>query len=99
VLAPLDGGQVRPIAKLAFREDVSQWSADGRTVFTAHGGNRLDIFAVDVQSGERKLWRTFEVPDPAGVRMMSFFMTRDGSSYAYGYLRVLDELCLVKGLE
>ncbi len=98
VLAPLDAGQARLVAELAFREDVSQWSADGGTVFTARGGSRLDVFAVDVRSRERRLWRTFEVPDPAGVRMMSFFMTKDGRSYAYGYIRALDELYLVEGL-
>ncbi len=34
----------------------------------------------------------------AGVRVSNFHTTRDARSYAYGYLRVLDELYLVEGL-
>lgn len=99
MLFPLQGGEPKLIAKLAQREAVSQWSADGRTLFTAHGGNHLEVFAIDVQSGERQLWRTFELPDPAGVRLMGFVITRDARSYAYGYMRFLDELYLVEGLK
>ena len=69
MLFPLQGGEPRPVAKLALREAVSQWSADGRTLFVSHEGTRLDVFGIDVQSGKRQLWKTFEVPDPAGVRV------------------------------
>jgi WD40 repeat protein len=99
VLFPLDGGKPKPVAKLALREAVSQWSADGRTLFVSHGGNRLEVFGIDVQSKERRSWNTFEVPDPAGVRVFDFVVTRDARSYAYGYMRILDELYLVEGLK
>jgi len=105
MLYPLHGGEPRFVAKLAveealdMREGVNQWSADGRTLFLSRGGVRLDVFGIDVQSGERKLWKTFEVPDPAGVAMISCLITRDGQSYAYGYLRALDELYLIEGLK
>ncbi len=99
VLFQLQGGEPKPVAKLVPREWVSQWSADGRTLFVSHEGTRLDVFGIDVQSGERRLWKTFEVPDPAGVRVAKFVVTRDARSYAYGYLRILDELYLVEGLK
>jgi Tol biopolymer transport system component len=99
VLFSLQGGEPKPVAKLAPREAVSTWSADGRTLFVSHEGTHLDVFGIDVQSGERRLWRTFEVPDPAGVRVSNFLVTRDARSYAYGYLRILDELYLVEGLK
>ena len=86
-------GQARP------DERVSQWSADGRTLFVSHFGDRLDVFGIDVQSGGRTLWKTIEVPDPAGVHMYSFIVTPDARSYAYGYMRILDELYLVEGLK
>jgi Tol biopolymer transport system component len=98
MLFPLQGGEPKPLATLAFREKVSQWSADGGTLFVSHGGNHLDVFCIDVQSRERKLWKTFEVPDPAGVRVFDFVVTRDAGGYAYGYMRILDELYLVEGL-
>ncbi len=99
VLFPLQGGQPRPVAKLSPREDVSQWSADGRTLFVSRVGIHLDVFSIDVRSGERKLYRSFEVPDPAGVQVSNFIITRDARSYAYGYIRFLDELFLVEGLK
>jgi Tol biopolymer transport system component len=99
MLFPLQGGKPRPVAKLAPREPVSQWSADGRTLFVAQEGSHLDVFGIDVQSGKRQLWKTFETPDPAGVRLMGFVFTRDAHSYAYGYFRVLDELYLADGLK
>ena len=100
MLFPLQGGEPRSVAKLAPREEVSQWSADGRTLFISHGGQtHLEVFGIDVQSGERQLWKTFEVPDPAGVRVSNFVVTRDARSYAYGYVRILDELYLVEGLK
>ncbi len=99
MLFPLQGGEPRPVAKLAYRESVSQWSADGRTLFISHEGTHLDVFGIEVQSGKRELWKTFEVPDPAGVRMSNFITTRNARSYAYGYLRTLDELYLVEGLK
>jgi len=99
MLFPLQGGEPKPLATLAFREKVSQWSADGGTLFVSHGGNHLDVFCIDVQSRERKLWKTFEVPDPAGVRVFDFVVTRDARGYAYGYMRILDELYLVEGLK
>jgi len=101
MLFPLQNGEPRTVAKLAPREGreaVIQWNTDGRTAFISHAGTRLDVFSIDIQSGERKLWKTFEVPDPAGVRVSNFIITRDARSYAYGYMRFLDELFLVEGL-
>jgi Tol biopolymer transport system component/tRNA A-37 threonylcarbamoyl transferase component Bud32 len=99
VLFPLQGGKPKPVAKLAPREAVSQWSADGRTLLVSDEGTHLDVFGIDIQSGKRQLWKTFEVPDPAGVRVVNFLVTRHARSYAYGYLRILDELYLVEGLK
>jgi hypothetical protein len=103
MLFPLGGGEPRSVARLAYSEAVNQWSADGRTLFVGRqreGGVRYDVFGIDVQSGRRQLWKTFEVPDPAGVdAAIRFRVTRDERSYAYGYLRTLDELYLVEGLK
>jgi Tol biopolymer transport system component len=91
------------------------WSPDGREIWfsaaavgTRQGlfavtplyrGPRLDVFGIDVESGRRRLWRTFEAPDPAGVGVATFIVTRDARSYAYVYERLLDELYLVEGLK
>jgi Tol biopolymer transport system component len=98
-LCPIEGGEPRPLAALSFRDEVSHWSADGRTLFVSHGGGHLDVFGIDVRTGVKRLWRTFEVPDPAGVHLSTFVATPDLRGYAYGYMRVLDELYLVEGLK
>ena len=99
MLYPLEGGEPRTVANLASREAVNQWISDGRTLLVSRRGVRLEVFAIDVQSGERKLWKIFEVPDPAGVTVITCLVTPDGRGYAYGYMRSLDELYLVKGLK
>ncbi len=103
MLFPLQNGEPRVVAKLAGkepgRETVRQWSTDGRMLFVSREGIRLEVFSIDVQNGKRRLWKTFEVPDPAGVRVSNFLVTRDARSYAYGYMRFLDELYLVEGLK
>lgn len=100
-LFPLQGGEPRKVATLAPEQEVVQWSADGRTLFVSqlYRGPRLDVFGIEVQSGRKRLWRTFEVPDPAGVGVATFIITRDARSYAYVYERILDELYLVEGLK
>ena len=101
MVVPSQGGESRAVAKLIGQEAVRQWSTDGRTLFVSRTGTHLDVFCIDVGSGKRAPWRTFEVPDPAGVSMHreGFIVTRDGKSYVYGYIRNLDELYLVEGLK
>jgi hypothetical protein len=57
------------------------------------------VFGIHAQSGQRRLWKTVEVPDPAGVRVLTFLVTRDARAYAYGCVRFLGELYLVEGLK
>jgi WD40 repeat protein len=99
ILFPLEGGESRHVMKRTPGEDLSQWSADGRTLYISCRGNPLEVFSFDLQSGKRQLWRTFELPDPAGAVIATFLVTRDARSYAYGYLRFLNELYLVEGLK
>ena len=47
----------------------------------------------------RRPWRTFQLPDPAGALFFNFVMTRDARTYAYGYIRRLDDLFVVQGLK
>jgi hypothetical protein len=96
---PLQGGTPRSVTKLGSQEDVVQWGADGRTLFVCRHGARLDVFRIDALSGQRRPWKTLELPDPAGAVMRGFLVTRDVRSYAYGYVHYLDELFLVEGLK
>ncbi len=102
MLFPLEGGEPRTVAKLAPGEGRERSASGARMAgrcSSAAGEPASTCSDIDVQSGARRLWKTFEVPDPAGVRVSDFMITRDGRSYAYGYMRFLDELFLVEGLE
>ena len=77
------------------------WNADGRSLYVAPAaGVPARIHLVDVETGQRSLWKTFDGPDPAGVlRMGPFFISEDGKSYVYGYRREVGDLFLVEGLK
>jgi hypothetical protein len=87
------------VAKRSPRETLSQWSADGRMLYVSLGGNPFSVFSLDIQSGKRQLWKTFELPDPAGAAIVNCIITRDARSYAYCYFRFLDELYVLSGLK
>ncbi|MBN1567155.1 MAG: hypothetical protein JXA73_04880 [Acidobacteria bacterium] len=99
LLSPLQGGEPRTVTKLSADETVNQWSADGRTLFVSCPGTRLEVSGIDLPSGARRLWKTFQPPDPAGVRASVFLATPDARGYAYSYMRILDELYCVEGLK
>jgi len=59
----------------------------------------MHVDRIDVNTGQRTPWKTFSVPDSAGVNVFRLAMTPDGRSYAYNYFRRLDTLYLVEGLK
>ena len=97
---PLREGEVRPLPRLLPGEAPFQWTADGRRLYVARNrGLPVAVYLVDCASGARSLWRTLSPADPAGVGGFNdMFLTRDGSAYAYTFVRFLDELHVVDGL-
>ena len=58
------------------------------------------IHLVNLETGQRTLWKTFDAPDPAGIlRMNPYFIAEDGQSYVYSYRREVGDLFLVEGLK
>jgi hypothetical protein len=101
VTAPLLGGEVRPVPGIEEDEIPIQWKADGRALFV-YQPDRLpvEIFEVDVVSGQRRRVRETAPPDATGVDgSVIVALTPDARSYAYSLYRHLDELYLVEGLE
>ncbi len=97
-----DDADRRPGAKVVLLfwllKMVCQWSKDASTIYTYRQGVPLEVYAIDVKSGLRRLWRSFAPPE-AGFATMSFVMTRDARSYAYGYTRPHQELYVAEGLK
>jgi serine/threonine protein kinase len=97
---PIDGGEPRVIAGLKRRDWPIVWSADGRSLFVYQiGGAPSQVYLINLRTGERRLWKTFMPPDPAGVDTVDPIVTPDGKFYFYDYGRVLTELYIVDGAQ
>ena len=100
-LYPLAGGGPRPIVGLEAGESPVRWSADGRQLYVRGGRFQLPlkITRVDVATGRREPVRELGPVDRAGVtNIADVFVTPDGRSCVYHYLRTLSDLYLVEGL-
>jgi hypothetical protein len=97
---PLAGGEARPVAaRLPPDARPLRMSADGRHLFLATGHVPVRIDRFDLVTGRSVPWRTLMPDDVAGVVGVLYAdVTRDGSAYAYSYLRLLQDLYLVEGV-
>ena len=97
---PVDGGEPRAIAGLKQDDLPIVWSADGRSLFVYEVGRvPAQAYLTNLRTGERRLWKTFMPPDPAGVGVVDPTLTPDGRFYFYDYNRVLTELYVVDGVK
>jgi len=102
MLYPVEGGSPpRPVPGLSPGDVPIRFSGDGKALFV---GRLAEIpgkvFRVDLATGRRELWKELAPSDRAGVaRHFTIRMTPDGRSYAYHYVRYLNELYLVDGLK
>ncbi|HET6267091.1 MAG TPA: protein kinase [Acidobacteriota bacterium] len=95
-----DGGKYWTIPNTQEREFPAQWTPDGKSIYlTQRNGAGVKVFRVDVHTGARDLWKEINATDPGGVvGVTRVYPTPDGKGYAYGYIRILSTLFLVKGL-
>ncbi|HKF42848.1 MAG TPA: hypothetical protein VKG01_07100, partial [Thermoanaerobaculia bacterium] len=99
-LAPVEGGNLKPVAGLEPGEYPIQWSDDGRFLYTHRGGELpAKIWRYELATGRRELLKEISLADPAGVTSIEqILVTPDGRSYAYGYAHNLSDLYIVDGL-
>ena len=100
-LFPVAGGEPRLIPGLNAGEQPITFSSDSRSLYVYQPGelpalvNRLDL-----QTGQRTLWRQLMPSDPAGVETIGpILMTPDAKTCVFGYHRMLADLYLVEGLK
>ena len=106
MLFPIQGGDGRPVPALTPGDIPLQWSHGGRYVYTVASvdGARpaaVDVFRVELATGDRTLWKTLMPSDPVGVEDMreTVVITPDAQSYCYSYMRRLGDLFVVDGLK
>jgi len=100
-LYPVAGGEPHAIPGIEAGEDPITWSADGRSLYIYQPGELpARVYRLDVQTGQRTLWKQLMPSDPAGVENIGpVLMTPDAKTCVYGYHRMLADLYLVEGLK
>jgi Tol biopolymer transport system component len=95
VLRSISDGTSKPIAGVQPGEFPIGWASDGKHMFVQEivaGG--LNIYKVDINSGQRELWQAITPKDAVGVRPMSLpsAITPDGRWIAFGSRTQLGQL-------
>ena len=100
VVIDVETGESKPLGGAIPGDVPLEWTEDDQAVYVSERGQyMLNIFRIDVASGERKEWLTIRPDDPAGILdIMPVHITPDGKTYAYGYRRQLSDLYIVTGL-
>jgi len=100
-LYPVNGGEARIIAGLNPGEQPITWSSDGRSLYIYQPGELpASVHRLDIQTGQRTLWKQLLPSDPAGVETIGpILMTPDAQTCIFGYHRMLADLYLVEGLK
>jgi Tol biopolymer transport system component len=97
---PIDGGEGETIPGAEPRDIPIQWDEEGRHIYVYRLGELpTRVYRLNLESGERTLWRELAPADRAGVFHVDIiFMTRNGEAHAYSYRRMLSDLYLARGL-
>jgi Tol biopolymer transport system component len=96
-----DGGSARPLPGLLEDELPIRFDKSGDAVYVMRRGTLpVQIFRVELPSGQRSLWKEIAPGDASGlVSVGQVLLTGDGKSYAYNYFRDLSALYVVSGLK
>ena len=95
------GVEPSPVPGTELGDVPVRFTPDGRSLYVLVRGDgaRGEVHLVDVRSGDRAFWKEIQPADPIGVYgVPRLFLSADGQSYVYSFVRMLDELFLVDGL-
>jgi hypothetical protein len=100
-LFDLKSGHAALVPGLEPDERPIQWSDDGHVLYVGRSGELpAKVHRVDIETGERSLWKTLMPADATGVTNISqVVVTRNGLYYAYTCARKSSsELYVVEGV-
>ncbi|HMA18318.1 MAG TPA: hypothetical protein VKS03_07755, partial [Thermoanaerobaculia bacterium] len=98
---PVSGGPGRAVPGALEGEYPLRFTSDGKSLYIWKRGDvPARISRIDIESGQREVWKDLLPADPAGVeRISNVLVTADGKGYAYCYARLLSDLFIVEGLQ
>jgi len=98
---PIAGGPARYVAALDTSDVPVRFSPDGNALFVATFGRiPAQLFRVDLETGQRQLWREVMPADPAGlINVGPILVTPDGKSTVYSYTRLLSNLYMLENVK
>jgi serine/threonine protein kinase/dipeptidyl aminopeptidase/acylaminoacyl peptidase len=103
VIYELEGGSSHPPNGFGTDDRLIRWASDRDVVYVRNdmdiGEFPAKIYRLNVETGERVLWKELPTPDLAGFGFYSLLLTPDGKSYFYTYSRELSTLFLADGLK
>jgi eukaryotic-like serine/threonine-protein kinase len=99
-LYPVDGGEARAVPGLLPGENFA-WTSDPKFMYASQGGQTsVKIYRLNIVTGQRQLFKEVTPTDVTGLCGLNhIILSADGRSYVYGYMRLLSDLYLVKGLK
>ena len=112
LLFSVDGKRSRVLPFLSSDDSPLQWTPDGRFLYVLHASPWSDTNAqiyqtmearidkVEADTGRRTLWKTIKPADQVGLEAINqVFVTPDGATVCYGYLRALMDLFVIDGVK
>jgi eukaryotic-like serine/threonine-protein kinase len=95
---PIAGGEVIPINGLGNEDAIIRWGADGNSLYVMHSTTPVKLYRLNFKTGQKELLKEIFFSNATGLfEMNGFFVTPDGTSYAYTYSSLLSDLFLVDG--
>jgi eukaryotic-like serine/threonine-protein kinase len=95
----LEGGAIARIAGAVDGDEPISWMEDGKHILVGRPELPNRVYTIDLSTGERKLYKTFAMPDPTGLldsAPPSF--SKDLKSYVFSYTRITSDLYTAEGL-
>ncbi|MGA8152245.1 MAG: protein kinase [Terriglobales bacterium] len=94
----VENGALRSIPSLQPADIAFAWTGDGKSVYVYQPAMPVKVFQIELASGQRRLWKELDPPDPAGINFIRTpHISADGKAYAYNYNRILSDLYLADG--
>jgi eukaryotic-like serine/threonine-protein kinase len=80
-------------------ENPVQWTSDGKSLLVGSSEIPVNVFIIDLTTGQRRLFKSFALPDPTGLFDSSPpNFSSDLKSYVYSFTRITSDLYVVDGL-